>query len=542
MSRDFRLRGLRLRVFALTTLVALAAVGATAWLTLWQTSVQVSDTGTAYDKLLRTVGPQLEDYARLHGTWEGVAETAQSIAARTGKRIRLLDSSDWTIVDTAAGAPATSVGPPMTLDVRPSPNFIGSATPDQVWEAALGYRRSVLLAACLTRKELPIMSQDGTPADRQAREECVNASVVMPAAAEKARLDACGGDTVCMVKVFDTLVDDVAPPTLRLYVDGPPGRVHVSRRPELITAATVALVTVLITVLLSQRVLRPIGTLTRAAHGLAGGDLSARVPVRGRDELADLARSFNRMADSLQSSENRQRQMIADIAHELRTPLSNLRGYLEALRDGVLAPDRELFASLHEEALLQQRIVDDLQDLALAETGAMVYQWGPLDVLELLRTCVTAHQAAGESAGVAVRLAAADPPGPLVVRADTDRLRQVLGNLVTNALRATPSDGAVTLAATREPDGMVGITVTDTGTGMSAEELNHVFERFWRADSARARGTGGSGLGLAIAREIITAHDGAIDITSTAGEGTVVTVRLPASRPSGPGDPQGIDE
>jgi two-component system sensor histidine kinase BaeS len=305
---------------------------------------------------------------------------------------------------------------------------------------------------------------------------------------------------------------------------------HIRRAPVVLGVALVALVTIAIAVLVSQRVLRPIGTLTRAASGLAHRNLSARVPVRGHDELAELARTFNRMADSLQRSENRQRQMVADIAHELRTPLANVRGYLEALKDGVLAPDPELFASLHEEALLQQRIVDDLQDLALAESGAMVYHRVPLDVRELLHTCATAHRATAEAAGVSLDVTEPDEPAPLRVRADADRLRQVLGNLITNALRATPAGGAVTLGARMDGYDSVVITVDDTGTGMSAQDLPLVFDRFWRADRARARGTGGTGLGLAIAREIITAHGGTIGITSAPDLGTTVTVRLPAAR------------
>jgi two-component system sensor histidine kinase BaeS len=482
----------------------------------------------------------------------------------------LLDHFDWTIVDSAPGTPAVTAGPPTLLDVVPfvnsarlepyvapvPPGAVRRSAADQLLEELIRYRRSVLLAACLTRQGLAVVAgvasalglpqtEPGPPSDRsgrpaadpdggKARDGCVQTAAAGAKGADPTKLRACGDSVPCLADAFHSLTAEVGPVPLKLYVDDPSLGTRFARRPVVLATAAVALVTILITLLVSQRVLRPIGRLTRAARGLAHGDLSARVPERGRDELAELARTFNGMADSLQRSEDRQRQMIVDIAHELRTPLANVRGYLEALKDGVLRPDPDLFASLHEEALLQQRIVDDLQDLALAESGALLYQYQPVDVLELLRTCVTAHRAAGEAAGVAVRLADDDSAGPLVVRADTDRLRQVLGNLVTNAQRATPAGGTVTLAARAAPDGWVVITVTDTGTGMSDAELPRAFERFWRADSARARATGGSGLGLAIAREIIAAHDGTIDLASTPGQGTVVTIRLRAMTLPGP--------
>ncbi|MFJ6199458.1 sensor histidine kinase [Micromonospora sp. NPDC092111] len=237
-------------------------------------------------------------------------------------------------------------------------------------------------------------------------------------------------------------------------------------------------------------------------------------------------RSFNRMADSLQRGEERQRRLVADVAHELRTPLANLRGYLEALSDGVITPDQDLFASLHDEAMLQQRIVDDLQDLALAEAGKLAYHRVTVDLAELLETCGTAHHARAESAGVSLRVAA----GPVAVYADPDRLRQVVGNLVTNAVRATAAGGSVRLVASRTETQAV-VRVVDSGSGIPADALPHVFDRFWRADAARSRRTGGSGLGLAIARQIVTDHQGTITVASEVGVGTTFTITLPRVDP-----------
>jgi two-component system sensor histidine kinase BaeS len=293
-------------------------------------------------------------------------------------------------------------------------------------------------------------------------------------------------------------------------------------------ALAVAVLAVLGTLLLSRRVLRPVQQLTRASLRLGEGDLTERVPVSGRDELAALAAAFNRMATSIQRGEDRQRRMIADVAHELRTPLANLRGYLEALTDGVIAPDGQLFKSLHEETLLQQRIVDDLQTLALAEAGRLAYFWVRAELVELLETCVTAHHAVAVQARVGL---AVESAGPVCALVDVDRLRQVIGNLVTNAVRHSPPGACVVLTASGLGDEAV-LQVIDSGSGIAEQDLPHVFDRLWRADTARGRGTGGNGLGLAIARQIVLDHRGRIEVRSRLGEGSTFTVTLPLVPPS----------
>jgi two-component system sensor histidine kinase BaeS len=229
------------------------------------------------------------------------------------------------------------------------------------------------------------------------------------------------------------------------------------------------------------------------------------------------------MAEAVQRSEERQRRLIADVAHEMRTPLSNLRGYLEGLSDGVVEPSRELFASLHEETLLQGRILDDLQVLAQAEAGDLNYARSVTDLAELVSTGATAHRAVATEAGVALTV---DAPGPVWIEADPDRLRQVLGNLVSNAIRYTDRGGHVLLKVRAEDDRAV-LTVQDTGVGIAAGDLPRVFDRFWRADPARQRATGGTGLGLTIAHRIVADHGGAIEVTSRPHVGTTFTVRLP---------------
>lgn len=546
----------RLRVLWLVILVAVSATAATAWLTLRQASQQINASATTDRAQLDQVVDRLKEYGSRHGTWEGVPDLVRDLRAQTGQRIHLVADTGQVIVDTdtqehrTARPLGTMAG---FVDPRPVLNLASlpaepAGREKAVLGAIAGYRTGVVFAACLTRNSVPVVAAStstGVPQfdpdlsaagarDRQGVGEIVDRC--RDAAAESGRDWAAGADRVqlcststqqpldsCLAQAFTNEISDVAPIPARVYLGarGDPASV-LTAGPLLAAAASVAMVAVIGTMLLSRRVLRPIDKLTAAAQRLGRGDLTGRVPVRGNDELAQLARSFNRMAESLQRGEERQRRLVADVAHELRTPLANLRGYLEALADGVITPDKDLFASLHEEAVLQQRIVDDLQDLALAEAGNLAYHRVAVDLAELLETCRTAHHARAEAARVSLRVEAQ----PVAVHADPDRLRQVVGNLVTNALRATAAGGSVRLVASHTHTQAV-VQVIDTGSGIAPDALAHVFDRFWRADAARGRRTGGSGLGLAIARQIVTGHRGTITVASEVGVGTTFTITLP---------------
>jgi two-component system, OmpR family, sensor histidine kinase BaeS len=541
----------RLRVLALVALVAVTAVGATAYLAYRQTARQVQETAAADQQTVAHIADSVADYGRRHGTWEGVPGTVHQLSIGTRQRIKLITDGGIVVVDTDTLDRRTAravTGPPTLVDARPtltlsSPD--GNIPPTEITlDAITKYRAGVRFAACLTRNGyavkvstgpdgIPVYSADGNLAvdapDLVDRCTPIHPKSEIDSATTQVKLcaDALWPVIVdCLRKVFAEQTADLAPVPLLIYV-GATGQARpaLSPGPVIAAAALVALLAIAGTAVLSRRVLRPIGALTAASERLGQGDLTLRVPADGRDELAQLARSFNRMADSLQRGEERQRRLVADVAHELRTPLANLRGYLEALADGVVPATPELFASLHEEAVLQQRIVDDLQDLALAEAGVLAYNTTQIDLTELLETCKTAHQAAADAAGVAL-LVRAD--GPVPVPADPDRLRQVVGNLVANALRATPAGGSVTLSATGPADGIATVVVRDTGAGIAAADLPRVFDRFWRPDAARGRTTGGSGLGLAIARQIVTDHGGRIEVDSEVGMGTEVTITLPA--------------
>lgn len=303
-------------------------------------------------------------------------------------------------------------------------------------------------------------------------------------------------------------------------------------------AALVLALTVGASVLAGARLVRPLHALTGAAQRMRDGEESASVPVSGDDEIARLAAAFNDMSAHRARLEEQRRAMVSDVAHELRTPLSNIRGWLEAAQDGLADPDPAFVSSLLEEAVQLQHIIDDLQDLAAADAGVLRLHPEPLRVGELLGQVAAAHQARAETAEVTLRVAAQESAPE--VAADPVRLRQAVGNLVSNAVRHTPAGGTVTLRASGGGGGSgsdagsggVVIEVADTGTGIPAEDLPYVFDRFWRAEKSRSRRTGGSGLGLAIVRKLAEAHGGTAGAVSTEGEGSVFVIRLPGPAPT----------
>lgn len=289
--------------------------------------------------------------------------------------------------------------------------------------------------------------------------------------------------------------------------------------------------------LAGARLVRPLHALTGAAQRMRDGQEHATVPVSGDDEIGRLAAAFNDMSAHRARLEEQRKAMVSDVAHELRTPLSNIRGWLEAAQDGLADPDPAFVSSLLEEAVQLQHIIDDLQDLAAADAGVLRLHPEPVRVGELLSQVAAAHQARAETAGVTLTVEAG---ATTTVPADPVRLRQAVGNLVSNAVRHTPEGGTVTLRAYGEESGRlqdgagdVVIEVADTGTGIPAGDLRHVFDRFWRAEKSRSRRTGGSGLGLAIVRKLAEAHGGTASATSTEGEGSAFTLRLPAGGPDG---------
>lgn len=279
-------------------------------------------------------------------------------------------------------------------------------------------------------------------------------------------------------------------------------------------------------VVLSARIVGPIQALTEAARRLQGGDFSHRVPVRGPDELGKLALAFNAMADGLARSERLRRTMVGDVAHDLRTPLTNVGGFLEALEDGIISATPAVVTSMMEEVLLLNRLIDDLQDLALAEAGQLRLDLAALDLRSELDVAATAVRPQAEAKGLCVRVL--PTPEGLQVTADPARVHQVLRHLLSNALTHSSEGGVITLAARPgATPGEVEVEVRDTGAGIAPEHLPDVFERFYRADPSRTRSTGGTGLGLTIVKQLVEAHGGRVRIESALGQGTTVTFSLP---------------
>ncbi len=288
------------------------------------------------------------------------------------------------------------------------------------------------------------------------------------------------------------------------------------------------LVALALAVFSARRISRPLHRLAEASSRIARGDLSQRVEVSSTDELGELAASFNSMAEALARNEETRRHLMTDIAHELRTPLTVLRGNLEGMLDGVLPLDKDGVATLHQETQLLSRLVSDLQVLSLAEAGQLKLRRAPADVASLIRQSLDKMAPQAQAKGLSLNAVAGE--GLPAVEVDVDRISQVLANLLSNALRHTPSGGRITVTVEEpwEPAGpWLQVSVTDTGPGVSQQDLPYVFDRFYRADRSRSRSTGGTGLGLAIVKQLVEAHAGRVWVESQPGHGATFRFTLP---------------
>ncbi|MDI6773496.1 MAG: ATP-binding protein [bacterium] len=298
------------------------------------------------------------------------------------------------------------------------------------------------------------------------------------------------------------------------------------RRTTWLAALAGGLAAVLLGILMARYLTTPLRRMSDAASRIGRGDLAQEVPVPSDDDLGELARAFNAMAADLRRLEESRRNLVADIAHELGTPLSVLQANLEGMLDGVVEPAPDRLAALHTQVRLLARLVEDLRDLSLAQAGRLPLHRAPTDLAALVVDAAAAvgPHAADKSVSVQSRIAAGLP----AVSVDRERMMQVVHNLLDNAIRHTPAGGAVIVgleAGERE----VRFWVADTGPGIPPEEGDRIFDRFYRLDASRSRASGGSGLGLAIVKSLVEAHGGRVWVESRPGEGSRFTVALPRS-------------
>ena len=285
------------------------------------------------------------------------------------------------------------------------------------------------------------------------------------------------------------------------------------------------LLAIVIGILLTRRVVNPIAEVIAAAEKVSHGDLSVRIKMKkGNDDLSALVEHFNDMTQALERNDNERRQLLADVAHELRTPLSVLRGRLEGIVDGVYPVNEANIAPVLEETYLLERIVDDLRLLTLAETRQLRFEPREVDLADLLVRIVAVFKPQAVEKGIDLRLQI-NPPLPMVW-IDSQRLEQVIGNIIDNAMRYSNENGTVIVTADTAPEGAL-ISIADNGAGVPDEEVERIFDRFWRSEKSRTRANGGAGLGLAIAKQLIEAQGGKIGAENQPTGGLKIWFILP---------------
>lgn len=569
---------LLLRFFVMSVLIAGCSIAVTAWLASEATTRSIrQEQGEklATDAMLYD---QLLDYAATHRDWADVKSAVDELARSTGRRIALTTRDRVPLADSGGGplpANAKVTVDPLTVSqvLKPGtdeidPRAVGpfALTDDekQTLDLLADKRMTCLSGGKITREPngRPRIEGAQLKSECAGREEIYEGFYEATGSERKASTDLAGRLRSCLQREhgdvrFDLTWVDVSSPEwfrsprlaqrqpelvsclttarreqLRPFVAAPAELFITSPSadpPSLdlssagvtriaLTALGILAVAGFAAWLTAQNLVRPIRALTSATRRMGAGDRAVRVDA-ATGELGELGRSFNAMSEQLADTERQRQAMVSDVAHELRTPLGNITGWLEATQDGIASADPQLISLLLDESLVLQRLVDDLQDLAQADAGTLRLHPEPVVAGDVVDHVVAAHQT-----GAVALTGHAEPA--LELTADPVRLRQALGNLVTNAVRYTPAGGAVTVRARRAGDAVV-FEVADTGAGIGRDDLPHVFDRFWRADRSRSRATGGSGLGLAITRHLVEAHGGAVSAESTPGVGSTFRITLP---------------
>jgi signal transduction histidine kinase len=339
--------------------------------------------------------------------------------------------------------------------------------------------------------------------------------VKMPVEIEQTTLTARG-------KIIGTLISE------KRQVSRPVRLTLGTMNPVFMVAVLLVLLTVVIGVLLMRRVVNPLSEVIAASESVASGNLSTRIKLKkSKDDLYDLGVHFNKMTEALERNNNERRAMLADIAHELRTPLSVIRGKLEGMMDGIYPSNETNIAQALEETYLLERLVEDLRLLTLAETRQLHFEMKETDLVDLARRTIGVFEPQADSKKVSISLDTDEMD--LIINIDPQRIEQVIGNLIGNALRFVPENGFIQLSLARKGEN-AEITVSDNGPGVKDEDLPFIFDRFFRSEKSRARASGGAGLGLAICKQLVEAQGGKISAANKPEGGLSVKVTLPISR------------
>lgn len=591
---------LRTRVLAATLALTVITVLTTAWAVSRSVEQALRSQAARSLSTDTDIYQTLLDYGTTHTSWDDVAPTVRDLATRYDRRIALRDSAGAVVVDSAdlLGQRDGPTRPRPDAVIDPYSPQTGSTAPGSLIQAvapvqpapsaadlAQNTQRVQTASACLGAAGVPfsVDDEDGvglrtvvpgetsTDAQEQAAARCT-APLFAPTASQQAAIDAENSAIATCLDRSGTphqTVEDGYAPEVSVNTDDPAAAAALDRCTEqaqraglaprvslflgssdaaalrwdrLTTGSTLGIIAAIIVIasavalVSTLAITRPLRRLAAAADRITHGDFETRVPATGRGEVAQVGAAFNTMAEALDRTEAQRRQMVSDIAHELRNPLVTLNGTLEAIQDELFEASPEVIDSLAEEAHQLSHLVSDLAVLTAAESGHLRLARTEVDLAAVARTVVEAHTPLARTAGLTLRLHQEVDDGQALVVGDEVRLRQVLTNLVSNAVRYSSPGGTVTVTTavtTAVTSGAapttVEVRVGDQGVGIAPEQLPLVFDRFWRADAARARATGGTGLGLAISRELAHAHHGELSATSRPGEGSEFVLSLPAA-------------